>query len=365
MGLRVPLRVDVSGVDRVSVVAACSGDARDDQVGRSAAAITVEQAAADTNCSTTIVAGLSAQIIEQMQCDAPGELVAVPDRANLVKGSAVFAFMEPPARDALLTTLDSSPNQTMTVNSMLRTLAQQYLLKSWVGTCGITAAANPGSSNHETGLAIDVEEHALWEVALESNGFAWFGSGDVVHFDYSGAGTIDLHPVGVKAFQKLWNLNHPEALIDEDGLYGPQTEAALKQSPADGFAVGATCSPGTGGASGAGGTAGAGGSSGTSGSSGSAGSSGSSGTSGTSGAAGSSGTAGSSSGSAGSNSGSSGVSSADIALSVHDNNGNGCSLVSAPGANDLTNRGFLLSFSWGMFVAGFRWVRRKAQQQAR
>jgi hypothetical protein len=215
----------------------------------------------------------------------------------------------------------------MTVNSMLRTVAQQYLLKSWVNTCGITAAANPGSSNHETGLAIDVDEHAAWQSALESHGFTWLGSGDVVHFDYTGAGTVDLHPIGVKAFQKLWNLNHPEAPISEDGLYGPQTEGALTQSPADGFATGANCNPGTGGTGGSSGSAGASGSAGSAGSSGMSGASGTAGSGGLGGQGGSAGSAGS--GGADTTAGSGGTATSDLSVPVHDNNGNGCALSKA------------------------------------
>lgn len=37
------------------------------------------------------------------------------------------------------------------------------------------------------------------------------------------------------ALQTLWNKNHPNEKIDEDGGYGPQTEGALKRAPALGF----------------------------------------------------------------------------------------------------------------------------------
>ena len=40
----------------------------------------------------------------------------------------------------------------------------------------------------------------------------------------------------VLSFQKLWNLNHPEDQIDEDGVYGDtQTGARLLRSPIEGF----------------------------------------------------------------------------------------------------------------------------------
>ena len=65
-----------------------------------------------------------------------------------------------------------------------------------------------------------------------------------MHFDYTGPGAVDYRGVDVLAFQQLWNLNHPEAPIDEDGDYGPQTESRLKKSPAKGFAVGPICDTG-------------------------------------------------------------------------------------------------------------------------
>ncbi len=68
----------------------------------------------------------------------------------------------------------------------------------------------------------------------------FFQFGPAVHFDH--LGSPDLRGMDVHAFQRLWNRNHPEDPIDEDGLYGPQTEARLRASPADGFPVGA-CPP--------------------------------------------------------------------------------------------------------------------------
>jgi hypothetical protein len=71
---------------------------------------------------------------------------------------------------------------------------------------------------------------------MESHGFTWLGSSDPVHFDHTAGGTVDLSGYSVQAFQQLWNLNHPEDPISTDGAYGPQTEARLKLSPAEGFA---------------------------------------------------------------------------------------------------------------------------------
>src|SRR6185503_17636884 len=54
-------------------------------------------------------------------------------------------------------------------------------------------------------------------------------------------GSADIRGKDTLAFQRLWNRNHPTDKIAEDGAYGPQTEARLRQSPATGFTTGATC----------------------------------------------------------------------------------------------------------------------------
>ncbi|MFO0611220.1 MAG: D-alanyl-D-alanine carboxypeptidase family protein [Polyangiaceae bacterium] len=194
------------------------------------------------SCSTASVKPLSEQIIAEMRCMSPTSLAKIPSRPNLVLGGAVFPYLVKKGRDSLVASLDAHPGTTMTVNSMFRTVAQQYLLYRWyqTGRCGIGLAAKPGNSNHETGLAIDIQESSTWRASLENHGFDWFGSADVPHYDYEAASQKGLD---VKAFQRLWNRNHPSDTIDEDGAYGPQTEARLKKSPAAGFAKGASCDP--------------------------------------------------------------------------------------------------------------------------
>ncbi len=214
----------------------------EERVGVARAAISVDEAVS-AGCSTTQVMGLSLQIIAQSNCIAPGAFVELTQEPNVNFGSAVLPYMEEPARDALAAALADNPSTQMQINSMLRTVAQQYLLYRWyqLGTCGVGLAATPGNSNHETGLAIDVQQYNTWKPILEAKGFAWLGANDPVHFDYVGPGAVDYRGTDVLAFQQLWNFNHPEAPIDEDGDYGPQTEGALKQAPAEGFAIGAEC----------------------------------------------------------------------------------------------------------------------------
>ena len=55
------------------------------------------------------------------------------------------------------------------------------------------------------------------------------------------SGTVDLRPIGVRGFQRLWNINNAADPIAEDGVYGPATESRLRQSPSAGFANPAPC----------------------------------------------------------------------------------------------------------------------------
>lgn len=129
------------------------------------------------------------------------------------------------------------------MNSGLRSLPQQYLLSEWsrAGRCGIGLAAAPGTSNHEGGLAIDIEDDVGWRSALAAEGFRWLGPSDAVHFDYVGGGTTDVRSLSVLAFQRLWNRNHPEDRIGEDSDYGASTASRLARAPSEGFPIGAVC----------------------------------------------------------------------------------------------------------------------------
>jgi len=195
------------------------------------------------SCSTGAVLGLSNQIVAQVNCLRPNTLAAIPMRPNMTRSANTFAFMQPPARDALVRALDGNTGMTLGVNSMLRTVAQQFLLYSWyrAGRCSISLAAVPGGSNHESGLALDTSQYAAWQTALEAQTFSWLGTSDPVHFDYEGTGTVDLRPIGVRSFQTLWNLNNPSDTIVVDGIYGPATESRLRSSPTDGFAIPVPC----------------------------------------------------------------------------------------------------------------------------
>jgi hypothetical protein len=206
---------------------------------------TVQDAVAGS-CSTLSIEGLSKQIIAQARCIDPKAVVPLPSRPNLVTGPYVFPYLQAEARDRLVRVLDAHKNTTMKVNSALRTVAQQYLVWRWSAnkTCGVTLATRPGESNHELGLALDIADHASWRSALEAEQFHWLGASDRVHFDYRPPDATPHKMTDVLAFQKLWNRNHPNDPVNEDGVYSSAVEQRLKKAPPDGFQRGPSCKSG-------------------------------------------------------------------------------------------------------------------------
>ena len=192
-----------------------------------------------TSCSTGDVLALSVQIADEVNCMAPGMLVRFDPMPGVeFTGSAVLPYLGEQARDDLYAAT-AGATEPARINSAFRTVVQQYLLRRWfeLGRCGITAAADPGRSNHESGRALDIDNYDQWISVLDAHGWAHDVAGDPVHFDH--LASPDIRGADVLAFQRLWNRNAPEDPIAEDGDYGPTTEARVKQAPAEGFGIGA------------------------------------------------------------------------------------------------------------------------------
>jgi len=196
-----------------------------------------------SSCSTSVVIGLSKQIADEIGCASPTGLVKFTAGGKLtITSNSVLPYLAANAKQDLM---DVAANNTVQVNSAFRTVAQQYLLYRWyqLGRCGITAAATPGNSNHESGRALDIANYSSIITAMGNQGWSHDVPNDPVHFDH--LSSPDIRGRDVLAFQKLWNRNHPNDTIAEDGDYGPMTEARLKASPSEGFAIGPTCTQGT------------------------------------------------------------------------------------------------------------------------
>ncbi len=196
-----------------------------------ASAQTVGERATAHGCTTSAIEdwGLLAQLGRAQACMDPSGLVELRPGGSLTFADRGPHFSTPQARDALYGARDTGV--AIQVNSAFRNLLEQYWL--YIATspaCG--AVATPGSSNHESGSAFDIQEYASARAALEARGCDWPNiASDPWHFDCapSPRRTV-LH------FQRLWNLNNPGDRIDEDNVWGPQTQARLRASPIAGFA---------------------------------------------------------------------------------------------------------------------------------
>ncbi|MBX3206056.1 MAG: D-alanyl-D-alanine carboxypeptidase family protein [Labilithrix sp.] len=222
-----------------------SHEAEEENIGTVSSELTATSpvsSAVTGSCSTTSVKALSLQLVQEIQCLKPGSMKRIDATPGLALGAAVFPYLQTPAANALIAA-QKARGVTLSINSGLRALPQQYLLYRWYQTkrCGIGLAAKPGTSNHESGIAVDIANNASWRSAMNSKGFSWLGASDPVHFDFRGGGTVSMKGLSVLAFQRLWNRNNPQDKIAEDGSYGPQTETRLAKAPVGGFAKGALC----------------------------------------------------------------------------------------------------------------------------
>ena len=190
------------------------------------------------DCDTAKLRLLDIQIISQINRMSPGCLVPFSSYERLVLGGGVHPWLQAPAAKALKQVIAARPNKILKINSALRTPDQQLVL--WrhytLGRCGIPAAAKPGQSNHNSGLALDIEDQRGWRPYFERFEWDWIGSFDPPHFDYEGKGCVDLGWLSIKAFQVLYNYNYPNTTITADGRWGNSTEAALLLTPVTGFA---------------------------------------------------------------------------------------------------------------------------------
>ena len=193
---------------------------------------------AGSDCSTEGVRRLNDQIFALAQPVLINDLVSCADIVDIVGGSTM-PFLQPAAKAALAEAVAEKKQKPRLVHAY-RTLAHQYVLYYWFNhkqLCGITLAATPGTSPHEQGIAIDIQENAKWRAVLKKHNWRWRGPKDPAHFTYIGPGvTINVRKESIRAFQRLWNLNNPTDLIAEDGVYGDtETGPRIELSPVEGF----------------------------------------------------------------------------------------------------------------------------------
>jgi peptidoglycan hydrolase-like protein with peptidoglycan-binding domain len=189
------------------------------------------------------VSGLSRQIIAQMNTLETGILISFESLPGIEgSGSSLNLYLQSGAKETLRAALKEGiakqPNLKMTINSAYRTVAQQHVLYQLYQRDGklIPLASKPGNSNHENGLAIDVNNYNAWKPYLTGHGWNWLGGNDPVHFSEDN-GRTDVSKLGISAFQTLWNRYNPNDLMTVDGVFGSQTAAKMDRCPIAGFST--------------------------------------------------------------------------------------------------------------------------------
>lgn len=198
-----------------------------------------------------LIDGLSMQLIDEMRCMDPGWLeYYTPCKA----AGCIWANGPQPlaARPEVLDALRAaaaSIDDYITINAAYRDVAMQYFSRWRTENCDANfPAAIPGRSNHQGGRAIDVQSDNYWWDILLAHGFEHPLPNDRPHFEFRGnaqyrAESEELKQLGILPFQVLWNKNHPHDLLDEDGIYGPQTKQRLGSSPIEGFPISGCADP--------------------------------------------------------------------------------------------------------------------------
>jgi D-alanyl-D-alanine carboxypeptidase len=185
-------------------------------------------------CNTGLARGLSLQLIAKMNRMVKTPLLVEVKHPLIDTGSSsVNPFLQPAA--ALVKAVEAR-GQKLIINSCLRTTVQQHIIRTQFeqGLCGITAAALPGRSNHEKGLAIDVQDMSDWRLTLEVYGWRYLGDWDPMHADFWDE-RGDIAKLQISAAQMLWNQYNPKNLIAIDGSYGPTTARCISAMPVDGY----------------------------------------------------------------------------------------------------------------------------------
>ncbi len=172
----------------------------------------------------------------QLDRGLPAAAVTDLSQHVIMAGPTTLPYLQRAAGEALIAAIRELGVKPRLVHA-LRTLPQQYAVSQWYlrKRCGIPLAALPGTSPHEHGVAIDVDDFDKWIKVLRQHNWQWRGEADRSHFNFHGPSDPDFGRYSVLAFQKLWSRNRPSDKLTEDGVLGPKTIARLESAPAGGF----------------------------------------------------------------------------------------------------------------------------------
>ena len=218
------------------VLAGCAEPSEAPRFATHAAAVSIE-AVAQARCDTPpeLVDGLSRQLVDAINCLRPGTLAPIPlggDIRMLRAGRP--AFLDARGLDALRAAARDGDRQ-MVVRWSYRDVALQHLFWLQDDFRGCAVAAPAGLSNHQNGLAVDLDDAGAWSPVMRRHGWANDLPNDRVHFDYQDAEDVGLGALSLLAFQALWNENLPERALALSAELDGETYDALSEAPIEGF----------------------------------------------------------------------------------------------------------------------------------
>jgi len=192
------------------------------------------------SCSTDGLGPISRQVASRLiesvnSANHPGAVLDITEHVQII-GPTTLPYLQKSAALALIAAINEFGRQPKLVHA-LRVLPQQYAVSFWYQhrACGIPLAAAPGTSPHERGVAIDLNDWQDWIPVLRRHGWIWRGEADKPHFNFHGPSDPDFGHYGIRAFQELWNRHNPGDLLSEDGGIGPKTLDRLMLSPVTGW----------------------------------------------------------------------------------------------------------------------------------
>ncbi len=206
-------------------------------------------------CRTNGIAGLDQQMAQAVQCLRPGQLVDISNHPAINRDQGQVHPVLNAAVVEALEDASASVGEPIRLISGWRSVVGQYILQEFDPVCrGIGDPAPVGASLHQMGMAVDVVGNlsGRYYPHLIGAGFAEICRGTrhnprcVEHNHYNfyvpGRDPGLEKRTAIRAFQVLWNYHaSPAERIDDDGVFGPRTEAAMRATPIHGFSYMPSC----------------------------------------------------------------------------------------------------------------------------
>ena len=196
---------------------------------------TIKSAVIDRSCDFSLLQTISQQLIDEMINSTNGTVseLNTTNYPNLVVSNNQRIFLETNTLNAFIGVLSNNPQKSFILSFGLVSLPEQYLRDKWDGQCqnifGVPHMKD--ANNFMSGNMLELQNFDSNVVKImQESGFVK----NRQFFIYT-QGVINLQNENVRAFQKLWNCNFPEDLMEENGIFDEEVEKRLNISPTKGL----------------------------------------------------------------------------------------------------------------------------------